>query len=80
VSPTAFLSLRLRSDYLPPPIRRRGQRTVAGNLASLPGVCADPNRRGDPWQSLHNIGPGDFQGFGRGLADGPHRPMAVEAL
>lgn len=27
----------------------------------------DPGRRGDPWQSLHNVGPGDFQGSGAAL-------------
>jgi SAM-dependent methyltransferase len=52
--------------YLPPPIRR----AAAGlwlDLASLPARLRDPSRRGDPWQSLHNIGPGDFQRSGAGL-------------
>jgi SAM-dependent methyltransferase len=52
--------------YLPPPIRR----TASGlwlDLASLPERLHNPSRRGDPWQTLHNIGPGDFQGSGAGL-------------
>jgi SAM-dependent methyltransferase len=52
--------------YLPPPVRR----AAAGlwlDLASLPARLRDPGRRGDPWQSLHNIGPGDFQHSGANL-------------
>jgi len=60
---TAF---RRAIGYLPPPVRRAG----AGlwlDILSLRGRLRDPTRRGDPWQSLHNIGPGDFQGSGAGL-------------
>jgi SAM-dependent methyltransferase len=58
--------LRRALGLLPPPIRRAG----AGfwlDLQSLPVRLRDPSRRGDPWQSLHNIGPGDFQNSGAGL-------------
>lgn len=66
MSPHRFSSLRRAIGYLPPPVRR----AAAGlwlDLASLPGRLRDPSRRGDPWQSLHNIGPGDFQRSGAGL-------------
>jgi len=66
VSPPRFSSLRRAIGYLPPPIRR----AAAGlwlDLASLPRRLRDPSRRGDPWQSLHNIGPGDFQSSGAGM-------------
>jgi SAM-dependent methyltransferase len=58
--------LRRAIGYLPPPIRR----AAAGlwlDLASLPARLRDPGRRGDPWQSLHNVGPGDFQSSGASL-------------
>lgn len=61
-----FTALRRAIGYLPPPVRR----AAAGfwlDLASLPARLRDPARRGDPWQSLHNIGPGDFQSSGAGL-------------
>jgi SAM-dependent methyltransferase len=61
-----FSALRRALGLLPPPIRRAG----AGlwlDLQSLPGRLRDPGRRGDPWQSLHNVGPGDFQGSGDAL-------------
>lgn len=61
-----FSGFRRAIGILPPPIRR----AAAGlwlDLNSLPVRLRDPNRRGDPWQSLHNIGPGDFQGSGAGL-------------
>ena len=66
MSPPRFSSLRRAIGYLPPPIRR----AAAGlwlDLASLPRRLRDPSRRGDPWQSLHNIGPGDFQSSGAGM-------------
>jgi len=58
--------MRRAVGLLPPPLRR----TASGlwlDLASLPGRLRDPGRRGDPWQSLHNIGPGDFQRSGANL-------------
>ncbi len=61
-----FSAFRRALGLLPPPIRRAG----AGlwlDLQSLPTRLRDPSRRGDPWQSLHNVGPGDFQDSGAGL-------------
>ncbi len=66
LAPARISALRRAIGYLPPPIRR----TAAGawlDLLSLPGRLRDPGRRQDPWQSLHNIGPGDFQNSGAGL-------------
>jgi SAM-dependent methyltransferase len=68
VSPPRFSNLRRAIGYLPPPVRR----AAAGlwlDLASLPRRLRDPTRRGDPWQSLHNIGPGDFQHSGAHLME-----------
>ena len=66
MTPPRFPNLRRAIGYLPPPVRR----AAAGlwlDLASLPQRLRDPTRRGDPWQSLHNIGPGDFQHSGASL-------------
>ena len=66
MTPQRFPSFRRAIGYLPPPVRR----AAAGlwlDLASLPRRLRDPSRRGDPWQSLHNIGSGDFQRSGAGL-------------
>ena len=66
LAPVRISALRRAIGYLPPPIRR----TAAGawlDLLSLPARLRDPGRRRDPWQSLHNIGPGDFQNSGAGL-------------
>ena len=63
-----FTRLRRAIGYLPPPIRR----TASGlwlDLKSLPGRLRDPSRRADPWQSLHNVGPGDFQSSGAALME-----------
>jgi SAM-dependent methyltransferase len=66
VNTSLFSRLRRAIGYLPPPLRR----AAAGlwlDLTSLPERLRDPGRRGDPWQSLHNIGPGDFQHSGANL-------------
>jgi SAM-dependent methyltransferase len=66
VSDRRFSALRRALGLLPPPLRRAG----AGlwlDLKSLPVRWRDPARRSDPWQSLHNIGPGDFQDSGASL-------------
>jgi SAM-dependent methyltransferase len=58
--------LRRALGLLPPPLRR----ACAGlwlDLKSVPVRLRDPSRRGDPWQSVHNIGPGDFQVSGAAL-------------
>ena len=68
MSPPGFNAFRRAIGYLPPPVRR----AAAGlwlDLASLPERLRDPSRRGDPWQSLHNIGPGDFQHSGANLME-----------
>jgi SAM-dependent methyltransferase len=47
------------ASLAPPTVRR----TLAGlwlDLNSLPARAADPARRTEPWQSLHNVGGGDF--------------------
>ena len=66
MTPPRLSALRRAIGYLPPPVRR----AAAGlwlDLASLPARLRDPARRGDPWQSVHNIGPGDFQNSGAGM-------------
>ena len=68
MKPPRFSGLRRAIGYLPPPVRR----AAAGlwlDLSSLPERLRDPTRRGDPWQSLHNIGPGDFQSSGANLME-----------
>ena len=66
MTPPKFTAFRRAIGYLPPPVRRAS----AGlwlDLIGLPTRLRDPARRGDPWQSLHNVGPGDFQQSGAGL-------------
>jgi SAM-dependent methyltransferase len=66
VIPPHLERLRRAIGYLPPPIRRAASGLWL-DLLSLPLRLREPGRRGDPWQSLHNIGPGDFQRSGEGL-------------
>ena len=52
------------AGLLPPPLRR----TASGlwlDVRSLPARLSDPGRRGEPWQSLHNVGGGDYARQGR---------------
>ncbi len=58
------LFLRKAAGLLPPPLRRAASGAML-DLMSLPARLADPERRGDPWQSLHNVGGGDFARAGR---------------
>ena len=66
VTAERLIRFRRALGYLPPPVRR----AAAGfwlDLASLSARLRDPSRRGDPWQTVHNIGPGDFQRSGSSL-------------
>ncbi|MBE7217971.1 MAG: class I SAM-dependent methyltransferase [Caulobacteraceae bacterium] len=59
------LARRLASA-LSPPVRR----ALAGlwlDLTGLPARLADPERRGEPWQVLHNVGGGDYRATGEGV-------------
>ena len=52
----------------PPPLRR----AAAGlwlDLLGLPARLRDPQARGLPWQTLHNVGGGDYREVGRALLD-----------
>jgi SAM-dependent methyltransferase len=54
--------------HLPPGVRRAG----AGlwlDLKSLPARLKDPARWGEPWQTWHNVGAGDFRAVGENLID-----------
>ena len=62
---TRRLASRLAS-VMPPPLRR----AAAGlwlDALSLPDRLADPARRAEPWQALHNVGGGDYALTGRAL-------------
>ncbi len=55
--------LRKLAGFAPPGARR----AVAGalvDLKSLPGRLADPARRDEPWNFMHNVGNGDFKIIG----------------
>ncbi|KQZ22132.1 class I SAM-dependent methyltransferase [Caulobacter sp. Root1472] len=58
------LFLRKAAGLLPPPFRRAASGAML-DLMSLPVRLADPERRGDSWQSVHNVGGGDFARAGR---------------
>jgi SAM-dependent methyltransferase len=63
------LVTRLRAELarrLPPGVRRAAAGLLL-DLRSLPARLKDPARRGDPWQTLHNVGAGDFQAVGDDL-------------
>jgi SAM-dependent methyltransferase len=63
MTPNQINFIRRALSYLPPPLRR----ATTGlwlDLNSLPARLRDPLRRGDPWQTLHNIGAGDFRASG----------------
>lgn len=51
---------------LPPGLRRAAAGLLL-DLQSLPARLRDPARRGDPWQTLHNVGAGDFRAVGDDL-------------
>jgi SAM-dependent methyltransferase len=60
---------RLRAaiaDRLPAGLRRAAAGFLL-DLQSLPARLRDPERRGDPWQTLHNVGAGDFRAVGDDL-------------
>ena len=55
--------LRKLAGFAPPGARR----AVAGALVDLKGLrarLADPARRSEPWNFVHNVGNGDFQAIG----------------
>jgi SAM-dependent methyltransferase len=56
------------SRHLPPGVRRAGAGLLL-DLQSLPARLSDPARRGDPWQTWHNVGAGDFHAVGDNLLD-----------
>jgi SAM-dependent methyltransferase len=58
------LFLRKAAGLLSPPLRRAASGAML-DLMSLPARLADPQRRGDPWQIVHNVGGGDFALAGR---------------
>jgi len=63
------LLTRLRAELarrLPPAIRRAAAGLML-DLRSLPVRLKDPARRGDPWQTRHNVGAGDFRAVGDDL-------------
>ncbi|MFK5108686.1 SAM-dependent methyltransferase, partial [Klebsiella pneumoniae] len=47
-------------------IRRAGAGLLL-DLKDLPARLGDPARWGDPWQTLHNVGGGDYREAGRVL-------------
>ena len=54
------------ASVLPPPLRR----AISGlwlDALGLPERLADPARRAEPWQALHNVGGGDYALAGREL-------------
>jgi SAM-dependent methyltransferase len=61
----ADLLARLRAGLarrLPPGLRRAAAGLLL-DLRSLPVRLRDPARRGDPWQTLHNVSAGGYVGF-----------------
>src|SRR5258707_14782804 len=56
------------AQRLPPALRRAGAGLLL-DLQSLPERLRDPARRGDPWQTWHNVGAGDFHAVGDNLLD-----------
>ncbi|WP_297514557.1 class I SAM-dependent methyltransferase [uncultured Caulobacter sp.] len=56
--------LKSAASLLPPAVRRAASGAVL-DLASLPERLRDPDRRDEPWQTLHNVGGGDFAAAGR---------------
>jgi SAM-dependent methyltransferase len=58
------LFLRKAAGLLSPPLRRAASGAML-DLMSLPARLADPDRRRDPWQVVHNVGGGDFARAGR---------------
>ncbi len=58
--------LRRVASFAPPAIRRAAAGALL-DLKSLPARFADPARRGEPWQFVHNVGDGDFQAVGAQL-------------
>jgi SAM-dependent methyltransferase len=68
MTPSQINLIRRALSYLPPPLRR----ATTGlwlDLNSLPTRWRDPLRRGDPWQTLHNVGAGDFRASGAVIMD-----------
>jgi SAM-dependent methyltransferase len=53
------LFLRKAAGLLSPPLRRAASGAML-DLQSLPARLADPDRRRDPWQVIHNVGGGDY--------------------
>jgi SAM-dependent methyltransferase len=56
--------LRKAAGLLPPPARRAASGAML-DLLSLPARVRSADRRKDPWQTLHNVGGGDFALAGR---------------
>jgi SAM-dependent methyltransferase len=56
--------LRHAAGLLPPPARRAASGAML-DLLSLPARMTSLERRGEPWQALHNVGGGDFAQAGR---------------
>jgi SAM-dependent methyltransferase len=68
LTPQQVNFIRRMLSFLPPPLRR----ATTGlwlDLGSLPARLRDPERRSDPWQTIHNVGAGDFRMSGKIIMD-----------
>jgi SAM-dependent methyltransferase len=60
----ASIIFRRAASLLPPAVRRAASGAYL-DLVSLPARVTDPDRRQEPWQTIHNVGGGDFASAGR---------------
>ena len=68
LTPQQINFIRRMLSFLPPPLRR----ATTGlwlDLGNLPERLRDPIRRADPWQTIHNVGAGDFRMSGKIIMD-----------
>lgn len=59
--------LRKLSRLAPPEVRRVAVGLMT-DVRSLPGRIVDPERRGEPWSVVHDVGDGDYRFLGRQVA------------
>jgi SAM-dependent methyltransferase len=60
----ASIIFRRAVSLFPPAVRRAASGAYL-DLVSLPARVANPDRRQEPWQTIHNVGGGDFAAAGR---------------